>query len=93
LSPHDHWAAPARPEVASEAVACNATSSPTSTVVLATAIETAGGVRSTTTSSQLGCDRFALSALAVWLDPLGLSGIDASAATTQAETVPSATAP
>jgi hypothetical protein len=30
---------------------------------------------------------------AVWLDPLGLSGIDASAATTQAETVPSATAP
>ena len=79
--------------MASETDACSDTSSPTLTVVGAPAIETAGGVRSTTTSSQLGADRLALSAVAVWLGPFGLSGIEASAAITQAETLPSGIAP
>ncbi len=93
LSPHVHWPAPARPDVASEAVACSDTSSPTLTAAEATPIVTVGGVRSTTTPSQFGADRFAFSAVALWFGPFGLSGIDASAASTQAHTVPSGIAP
>src|SRR4029079_7552618 len=63
LSPHVQLAAPARPEVASAADAPNETRSPTLTEVDATWIAAVGGVRSTTTPSQLGADRFAFSAL------------------------------
>ena len=93
LSPQVHWPVPARPDVASEAEAWNDTRSPTLTEADAVPIDTAGGVRSTTTPSQLGLERLALSAVAVWLGPLGLSGIEASAAITHAQTFPSATGP
>ena len=79
--------------MASEADAWNDTRSPTLTEVEATPIATVGGVRSSTTPSQLGSDRLALSAVALWLGPFGLSGIEASAARTQAHTFPSGIAP
>ena len=79
--------------MASVAVACSDTRSPTLTAAEATPIATVGGVRSSTTPSQLGWERLALSAVALWLGPFGLSGIEASAAITQAHTFPSAIAP
>ena len=63
------------------------------TVVEAALIAATGGVRSTTTPSQLAVERLALSAVAVWFGPFGLSGIEASAAITQAHTSPSAMLP
>ena len=93
LSPQVHRPAPANPDVASAAEACNDTSSPTLTEADARPIATVGGVRSTTTPSQLGADRLAFSAVAVWSGPFGLSGIDASAAITHAHTFPSGTSP
>ena len=94
LSPHVHWPAPARPEVASEADACERHElADLDRRRSATPIATVGGVRSTTTPSQLAADRLAFSAVALWSGPFGLSGIDASAAITHAQTFPSGTWP
>ena len=55
----------------------------------AASIDTAGAVRSRITPSHLASERLAFSAGWAWFGPLGLSGIDASAAITHAHTGPS----
>ena len=50
---------------------------------------TFGAVRSSTTPSHWAAERLAFSALWLWFGPVGLSGIDWSAAITQAHTEPS----
>src|SRR3954466_14279774 len=92
LSPQVHWPVPARPDVASDAVAEKDTRSPTCAEVVAP-METVGAVRSTTTPSQDAAERFAFSADWLWLGPLGLSGIEASAAITHAHRLPSGALP
>ena len=92
-SPKVHSPGPVRPDVASVALPWKVRSSPTLTVVAAVLIAATGGVRSTTTLSQLAVERLALSAVAVWFGPFGLSGIEASAAITQAHTSPSTMLP
>ena len=52
-------------------------------------IATVGAARSSTTPSHLASERLAFSALWLWFGPFGLSGIDWSAAITQAHTGPS----
>ena len=89
LSPQVHALCPPTPEVASVACAWKDTSSPTLTAVAEAAIEAAGAVRSSTTPSQLGSERLALSADPLWFAPDGLSGMAASAARTHAHTGPS----
>ena len=59
------------------------------TAVEATPIAADGGVRSSRTPSQDAPDRLAFSAVWRWSGPFGLSGMDASAAITQAHTGPS----
>src|SRR5215210_487589 len=89
LSPHVQVPPAATPEVASLACASKFTRSPTFTEVADTLIDAAGAARSSTMPSHCGSDRLALSAEPLWLLPLGLSGIAASAARTHAQTGPS----
>ena len=89
LSPQVQLLWLATPEVASVAWAWKLTRSPALTVVAEAPIEAAGAVRSSTMPSHEGSERLALSAEALWLALLGLSGIAASAARMQAQIGPS----